>query len=315
MDVKATIIRWLCMVPEPYYGWLRRFCNWYELTRHPEKVTHPGDLHSDKTFYVIRDLPPYAGLGSWYDRMLGYLERAEKKGYVPVVVPQPPAQPDAGDWTCFFNGPTVMSDEEVVRQRNIVEAIPHGVIYKRYNRKNIAIRHRLGNAIKLSDSARTFVEPRMPRLTGAVGVMFRGTDYRKSGSYCPTGHAKVPSVDAFCDQVAADLQKWGVDDNCGDHLFVVTEEQEALDAIRSRFPKCQFIAKERFSNFQFDKWLAYQRLPNTSPMENNLLYLLDIYALAKCDYLIGGMNGCVMMALNLNGNRYKGVDIINTGVN
>jgi len=65
----------------------------------------------------------------------------------------------------------------------------------------------------------------------------------------------------------------------------------------------------------FDKWLAYQRLPHTTPKENNFLYLLDIYALSKCQYLIGGVNGCVLMALNLNGNRYRDVDILNTGVN
>ena len=48
---------------------------------------------------------------------------------------------------------------------------------------------------------------------------------------------------------------------------------------------------------------------------NNFLYVLEIYALARCDYLIGGVNGGVLMALNLNGNRYKGVHVLNTGAN
>ena len=43
--------------------------------------------------------------------------------------------------------------------------------------------------------------------------------------------------------------------------------------------------------------------------------MLEMYVLAKCDYLIGGVNGGVLMALNLNGNRYKGVHVLNTGVN
>ena len=42
-------------------------------------------------------------------------------------------------------------------------------------------------------------------------------------------------------------------------------------------------------------------------------YLLDLYALSKCDYLVGPMNGGVQMALNWNGNRYSDVHIIDLG--
>ena len=45
------------------------------------------------------------------------------------------------------------------------------------------------------------------------------------------------------------------------------------------------------------------------------MYLLEIHALARCGYLIGGVNVGVLMALNLNGNRYKGVHVLDTGVN
>ena len=48
--------------------------------------------------------------------------------------------------------------------------------------------------------------------------------------------------------------------------------------------------------------------------ENNFLYLLDIVSLSKCDYLIGGLVGAVLMALNLKGNNYKDVHILKTGV-
>lgn len=106
---------------------------------------------------------------------------------------------------------------------------------------------------------------------------------------------------------------------CNVHLalivFVVTEEQEALDGIKKRFPKCRYVEKERFSNFSEGKYLCYRRLPTLTPKMNNFMYMLEIYAMSRCDYLIGGVNGGVLMALNLNGNQYKGVHVMNTGVN
>jgi len=318
--MNERLMRFLCSVQEPYYGWLRWLGNVYSFFRCPERIEHPGLQEPDKIFYVIRDMPAYAGLGSWYDRVLGYLERAEKKGWTPIIVPQLPAQEDSGDWDCYFSGIRSVSEERVSRFANVVNASTHAVIYKRYNRMNVRLRHRLGKAITLSQEAEAFVRPRLNEMfrgdgPNMVGVMFRGTDYRKQGDYCPVGHAKVPSVDEFCNRVEEDLRRWKLDHAKGDCLFVVTEEQEALESIRKRFPNCLSVVKERFSNFKFDKWLAYQRLPHTTPKENNFLYLLDIYALSKCQYLIGGVNGCVLMALNLNGNRYRDVDILNTGVN
>jgi hypothetical protein len=38
-----------------------------------------------------------------------------------------------------------------------------------------------------------------------VAVMFRGTDYRTA-----IGHAKVPSVECFCERIEANLRKWNI---------------------------------------------------------------------------------------------------------
>lgn len=316
--VLGRTLHYLAMVDEPWYTWVNALANFYILMRNPERVTHPGNLHPDKTFYVIRDLPPTVGLAGWYDRVLGYMTRAERKGWIPVVDPPPPAQVNGGSWYDFFNGPSGHALAEVLESRNVVFASVHGVIHKRYSRRNIKRRNRLLKDIRLSDDACAFMEDHLPGTlpeAPVVGVVFRGTDYRCHGSYCPVGHAKVPSIDEFCDRIARDLDRWGLPSDGGSRLFVVTEEQEALDSIRSRFPSCRYVKKERYANFRFETTLPYLRLPNTTPKENNLLYLLDIYALSKCDYLVGGLTGAVLMALNLNGNRYKGVDIVKTGVN
>ena len=122
-------------------------------------------------------------------------------------------------------------------------------------------------------------------------------------------------MDWFCNRVEKDMNSWGVPVGKGEHVFLVTEEQEAQDAFRARFPECRFVVKERFANFKAGSYLVHHRLPTQTPRENNMFYLLEIVAMSKCDYLVGGINGGVLMALNLNGNKYRGVDIINTGVN
>lgn len=310
----------LAKVDEPFYGPLNRFMNFLMRIRHPERIRHLGELHPDKTFYVIRDFAETVGLAGWYDRALGYLDRAERKGWIPVIDAQPPAQADDGDWYAFFKGASPYPIAEVMQSRNVVFATVQGMIYKRHNPKNVARRHLLAQKIPVSDAVRSFLDERLePLFEGMprpiVAVRYRGTDYRVGGSYCPTGHAKVPREDLFCDVVEADLRRWGVPVGEGEHVFVVTEEQESLDKIRKRFPKCRFVEKERYADFKPGKYLVYCRLPTMTPKMNNFMYLLEIFAMARCDYLIGGVNGGVLMALNLNGNRYRGIHVLKTGVN
>lgn len=315
------VFHYLGTIQEPWYSWVNALANLVIRLRKPERIIHPGDLHPDRTFYIIDDLSPYVGLAGWYDRILGYMLRAKRKGWTPIVVPCPPAQADDGDWTAFFDGPTAeIPVSEALQGKNVVRATPQGMIHKRYNRKNIAMRHPLCAEVPLSAEAQAVVDKTIlttfgMRKTATVGVMFRGTDYRAIPGCTAIGHAKVPDIAWFCQRIREDMSKWGIEDETGECLYVVTEEQEALDAIQHEFPDCTFVHKERYANFKSGKWLAFQRLPNTTPRDNNFLYLADIVSLSRCQYLIGGVNGCVLMALNLNGNRYKGIDILNTGAN
>lgn len=315
------LTHFLGTVHEPWYTILNGFANRLILLRHPERITHPGTFCPEKTFYLIRDTPSTAGLASWYDRVLGYMIRAERKGWIPVVEPQQPALPDDGDWYAFFKGPSDISPVDACKGRNVVFATTHGVIHKRYSKRNIAVRHRLCEKIPFSDAAREYADARLPSIFAdapkpMVGVVFRGTDYRAVGNYRPRGHAKVPTYETFCEVISADLKRWRIDDREGEHVFVVTEEQEALEAILRRFPKCRFVEKERFADFDIvGGGMSDRRLKSVTRKENNFLYLLDILALAKCDYLIGWNVGAVLMALNLNGNRYRDVHMLKTGVN
>lgn len=308
----------LSRLNEPFYGVVNWLANTIILLFNPERVTKLGNLHPDKTFYVIRDLPPYAGVASWYDRVVGYMDRAERKGWIPIVVPPPTAQPDLGDWYAYFKPLSNIPFQEVNHAQNVVFAVTHGVVYKRYNRRNISRRHELCKRIIFNDALQHFIDERFPALFAdmphpIIGVRFRGTDFRVAGNWRPIGHARVPDIKEFCDTIEADCRKWGVDVDGGAHIYLMTEEQEALDAICQRFPRCRYVVKERFTNFDFKAYLCYKRLNTITPTMNNFMYLLEMYALSKCDYIIGGYNGGVLVALNWNGNTYKDVHILSTG--
>lgn len=310
----------LGMVQEPWYTWLNALGLRYILLKHPERVTHPGTRFPDKTFYIIQNLSPDVGLAGWYDHVLGAVIYADRRGWIPVVKATPPAQEDDGDWYDFFKGPSDIPVEEALEGANVVFATPRSMVHKRYSRKNICLRHSVCRRVPLSEWAQHFVDERMGKIFSdapekMVAIRFRGTDYRSCGGYCPSGHAKVPDVNVFCDRVVSDMERWGVPVGLGEHIFLVTEEEEAFEAIRRRFPRCRFVEKERYANFNFKSILTRQCLPTLTPKENNLMYLLEIYAMARCDFIVGGVNGGVLMALNLNGNRYRHVDVLNTGVN
>lgn len=276
-------------------------------------------MHPGKTFYVIRDLPNYVGVAGWFDAVLGYMLYADKKGWIPVVDPPPPAQTDDGDWSAYFAGPNAEYWPQLKELANVVVAHPRGLIHKRYNRNNVARRHAILPRVPFTDELQSFVDDGLAKLfagapEGMVGVRFRGTDYRCHGTYRPTGHATVPTIEYFCQELERSLRKWGLRDVAGEHLLIVTEEQEAMDELRKRYPKCRFVEKERYANFDFKKYLCFHRLPTLTPKQNNFMYMLEVSALARCEYLFGGRNGGVLMALNLNGNRYKGVRVLETGV-
>ena len=314
--LNTRLIHFLGAVQEPWYTWFNALANAWIRFLHPERITHPGELHPDKTFYVITDLPHTVGIAGWYDLVLGYMLRAEAKGWIPVVATQAQVpQSDGGDWNTFFKQVSGFSSDEALRSQNVVFAVRQGMIHKRYNKHSIERRHGLCKNICLSDEAERFVNERIGELfreppEKMVAVRFRGTDYRYA-----VGHARVPDIEDFCNMVVFDMEKWKIPIGKGENILVVTEEQEALDAIRLRFPACRFVEKERFFDDKTGKYLCDRRLRTMSPKMNNMFYILEIYAMARCGYLIGGVNGGVLMALNLNGNRYRGVHVMNTGVN
>jgi hypothetical protein len=156
--IEQKSLHYLGLVQELYYSWINALANKLILLQNPERVSHPGELYPDKTFYVISDLPYCAGIGSWYDRIIGYILRARAKGWIPVVYPQYSEPLHSGDWYDFFQEISPYTVEEVLRAANVVYAVQQGMIHKRFNKKEIARRNQISQEIKLSKYAEDYIE-------------------------------------------------------------------------------------------------------------------------------------------------------------
>lgn len=100
-------------VKEPFYSFLIYIFNKLKLLKEPEKIRKYGDLNPKETFYVISNLP--GGLASQYDAALGYIDRAIKKGYIPVVdlrdsindCLKDAEREESNPWSYFFEQPII----------------------------------------------------------------------------------------------------------------------------------------------------------------------------------------------------------------
>ncbi len=119
-------------------------------------------------------------------------------------------------------------------------------------------------------------------------------------------------IQIFWEEVQTYAEKIG----CS-NVFFVTEEQEALEYVTKHQGKLRvdYFEKKRFSNYAFDDSISSKVLPGVSRYENNLLYLLDLDMMSKCEYLFGPFNSGIQMALNLNGGQYTDVHIVDIGRN
>ncbi len=313
-------------IQEPFYSWIMGIYNRVLQIRNPEKVLHLGPEYPDKTFYVIRLDNQGIGLASFFDEVLGAMKYAQKRGYIPVVDISDTncslVDPDRGGdaWEYYYEG--IYTEGKLYTKqdaRNAERVVYHNqnliTLYKRYSPKEIRCRSELCRRIRYNEETDVFLKQNESRILvkkPCIAVYYRGTDYKVHGSYVPIGHPKVMEIRDFWEEVQIYADKMG----CS-NIFFVTEEQEALDYVMEHQGKLQvdYFEKKRFSDFAFDDSISSKVLPGVSRYENNLLYLLDLDMMSKCEYLFGPFNSGIQMALNLNGGQYKDVHIVDIGRN
>lgn len=272
-----------------------------------------GRKNPDKTFYIIRRSDTSAGLFSQYINILGHINYAVGKGWIPVVDMQNyrnaytnlrhPGHENS--WEYFFRQPVMqISMKEIYRSRNVVlsrggimEDMPDISMEFLMNRKRSRFWRELAKRyMPVKEEIRKAIEEEREKLfkgesdKDILGVLLRGTDYT---SLRPSGHPVQPSIDEAISCIMQLMEK-----NKCHYIYLATEDEYILcEMIRVFGDKLKYSNVPRYKH-NVNKKLHKIRRSNTDDyIRKGINYLIPIGVLAQCGFFFGGRTSGTVGAL------------------
>jgi hypothetical protein len=291
-----------------------------------------GNLFPDKTFYIIRRLPPGAGLFSNFHYVLDHIYCAFEKGYIPVVdmknyrtsyTEKHPMNGTLNAWEYYFEQPTDYTMEDAYKGKNVVlsslksleRQIPSPYQAYMFNDKNAIQSHYncISQYMRFRPEVMNIINKQQNLLfngrTKILGVMSRGSDYNVYRSYL---HSILPSSAWLCKKSKELFDEWGME-----HVFLTTEEAFVVDEFEKTFGERLIVTeRERLVNYNnqlLTPEIRYNR--ENDKYFSGLEYITDIVLLSRCDAIICPMVTGSVAAVELNNNRYTHRYIIDFGFN
>lgn len=265
-----------------------------------------GNLHSDKTFYVIRRCDSHAGINSQFNTDMGHVRYAINRGWIPIIDMQnyPNEYLESQEkgcknaWNFYFKQPfsEQYSLEDVYQSRNVVlsSGMPLTVcpndsmefftrpdlirMWNRYFEKYVGFSSELSKEIN-----NKFVQYLSGKKNGRIlGVSLRGTDYLNK----PYQHPVQPSIDQALEKTKRVMQE----QRC-EWVYLAAEDMQILDSYQREFGDKLIYIKEVQ---MYDKLLPGENITSHSFDRKNdkylrgMEYLTQKALLTKCNCLIGG---------------------------
>ena len=144
----------------------------------------------------------------------------------------------------------------------------------------------------------------------ALGVLIRGTDYKKLGIDGSRSQASVKDMYQL-------ITEW-MDDGKYEIIFLATEDQDILDEMRELFKdKVITIAQERHKAdelkkgqilSEFEKQIYSEEEYDERVMDTNINYFYALYLLSKCEaFMCSGQNNGYDTVVSLNEGKFERV--------
>ena len=291
-----------------------------------EEIKSYGELNKDKNFYIIRRTPPGAGLLSNYSVVLAHLLEAKRRNLIPIVdyknynshyKEKEKIRNTENMWEYFWKQPTSIALDEVYKSKNVIlsSELPKNLwwenIIEKIKNKDLKEIKEIATSVELNEEIKNEAEELYEKIflknKNILGVKVRGSDYNNA----PKSHPIQPSINEVIEVVKEKIVTWKID-----YIFLVTEEEETIKIFKDIFKdKLLYIDCPRISNYgkktavsctirhnrRLDKYLSGKE------------YLIEVYLLAKCNYLIGAINSSVIIA-NIWTKGYKDIYIFDKGV-
>lgn len=328
IKIYNRVIRWKILNSD--FRFFEKFRNFmvYLVCNSKELRASFGKENPDITFYVIRDPSRMAGLFAVHHYVVKHIKDAVERGMIPIIDTKHYPNLYYMDretigrvnwWEYCFKQPYPYTLEDVYRSKNVIlcsgnydrqlsEIFDPDAIMKSHD---IIIKY-----MQLSPEAKEICEKEWKHIKGdaqrILGVKCRGTDYTSLKLH---GHGIVPSTQMTIDKIEELLYQWG--EKAGqpyDCIFVATEDEEILSALRKHFGDLVVYNKsDRFRNVGNQGLFDINKKKNFQYKYRQLMdYLVATYCLAQCDGLIAPRVNGTLGAMRMKG-KYDDVYIFHLG--
>ena len=283
--------------------------------------------YDSETYYVIRRTPPGSGFFSNFHMVLNHVVYAKYLNYLPIVDFKNYSNyyknkkifgNKDNSWEYFFNQPNSKNLDEILQNENIILSCENIVekLELEYNLLNTQSIEILKNKEQLDFFSRVFreniffntktnlfLQEKYKELfddNQILGISIRGTDYVSTK---PKNHYIQPSIEMMISKVDELMKYWKTQ-----KIFISTEDKLYRKSLIDYFGT-SIIMLER-NTYDRNKY-AMQSLQNR--YSESLDYLLEIYLLSKCNYIVGAPNGGFNTAFLFNNGKFRDSFIFDLG--
>ena len=302
----------------PFYAKYRA----YERGEHKKRF---GKKNEELTFYIIRAGGNAPGLMSLYNYVVRHIHYALINNYIPIIdfkyYPNMYLYSNQvgkiNSWEYWFCQPQEQySLAEIRKSKNViisgVSSGSYGSRSELLTKEYVETYHNIiKNYIKFNPITEKHLLETHKNLFGEkkiLGVKARGTDYV---SLSPKSHSIVPEKEELS-SIVDDI----MESEKYEFLYLATEDEEIYTYFKNKYKDKLIVNQEnRYDSNTGNKEIGQIfRKQKVDLKQEGLDYLTSVYLLSKCDSLITPVVGAGVVAILMNGNRYKRLYIFDKGV-
>jgi len=293
-----------------------------------------GNENRKKIFFIIRRISEFEGHFSMINTVLGHLEKADKKKYIPIIDMKnyysslwqnEDRKYLENAWEYFYEQPCGYTLNDIKKSKNIIYS--QGFYPKNspsysdiaLNKDKISKLNKLYNKyIILNDKTKKYIyhyiDNYQIKTKSVLAVSIRrGIEWGHLMGYpAYSCYSKHPSLEKVINETKKIFKLW----NC-EKIFLSIDDQEGLEIFKDVFNgKISYIDRERSEYFKNGKPLNIEErrlnhILKQSKKENlyyrEAKYLSEIYIISQCSNLICTNTSANATVLILNGNKFKNV--------
>lgn len=310
---------------------------WTESKERRQYKTSFGEKNPDKVFYVIRR-DSHEGFGSVLKNVIGELEYAKRKKYIPVIdylnyydhlIQTEENKGKENAWEYYFRQVSDFSLDEVYKSKNVIMSNSLDSKHWIYRDRGLRVysdanfRSKLHKVLEeycvLSDDVKINYDREYERIKSIVGgekilavsAMLREADIYASGNL--ESNYVGRGIQPRFSELVCDIHQCMKQFDCK-YVFMSADSDKYYAELRSEFrDKIIFSDRRQVSN-KADIHSRFDNEIRTNPRTYTIGYITDMYLLASCNSLLASESSTSQIACIINGNQYENIKIYHLGV-